>query len=473
MGSSRIEIEYANALSLPDSAAGELGASFETIGQSLPQHLEKVLSAVEANELGFWDIEGLRSSLPEVTKVTANVPAGTTDVLVLGIGGSSLGPRAMYEALCGPAHLRLPNAGRRLYFPDNSDPWKLAGLLSKLTPERTLVVVISKSGSTLETVATYLVVEKWLQNALGETRASAHTTVVTTPSQAPLRQLASSKGIACLEVPENVGGRFSVLTQVGQLPAMLAGMDIDGVLRGAARMRTICERRDLHQNPAAILAALNITHQRFGRSISVLMPYADALRAFSAWWAQLWAESLGKRHNRSGEVIETGMTALTAVGATDQHSQLQLFAHGPDDKLITLIQVTNAEQSLEIPITSGPFGYLGGQSLQDVLHAEQRATELALRAVNRPSLRITLPDLHPESLGELFFLFQAATALSGELLDINAFDQPGVEVGKRLTSAIIGRPGFDDELRQIRDWDAEPRPRAYYRDESSFSHDAE
>ena len=331
----------------------------------------------------------------------------------------------------------------------------------------------SKSGSTLETIATYLVVHEWLKRELGEERAHAHTAVVTSPGQVALRQVATARGMACLPVPENIGGRFSVLSTVGQLPSTLAGIDMQPILAGADRMRRVCENPELRQNPAGILAALNVAHYRLGRGTSVLMPYSDALRAFAAWWAQLWAESLAKRIDRSGALVETGLTALTAIGATDQHSQLQLFSHGPADKLLTLLRVATPDEDLDIPTVSGPFGYLGGQSLHRVLLAEQRATELALRSIDRPSLRITVPDLSSESLGELLFLFQATTAFAGEMLNINAFDQPGVESGKRLTSAIIGKPGYDKEVEQIREWESEPTRRAHYRDESSFSHEAD
>lgn len=240
-------------------------------------------------------------------------------------------------------------------------------------------------------------------------------------------------------------------------------------MNGARAMARACKSSDLTQNPAGILACIHALHSRHGRSTAVLMPYADALRPFGQWWAQLWAESLGKRHDRQGKLVEVGSTPLIAVGATDQHAQMQLFMDGPRDKLISFIEVRQARADVTIPARSGPFAYLGGHTMQGLLHAARRATSIALHSDRRPNLTLSVPCITPVTMGELFFLYEAATALAGETYDINAFDQLGVETGKRLTNAILGKPGFDLERDHIATIETQPSRRFHYSSPSSAS----
>jgi glucose-6-phosphate isomerase len=444
-----LRLDYALAM---DRGAGPEGglsdADLDAYAPRFEAGLRAVLAAVEAGTLGFWKLPSEGAPRAAVEDFARTLPASITDVLVLGIGGSSLGGRALYQALVGPPELVAATEGRRrLHFPDNSDPWLLVRLLGALRPERTLAIVISKSGGTVETAAQMLIVDKWL----GAHRTK-HMVAITDPERGTLRELARAEGLASFAVPPNVGGRFSVLTPVGLLPAALAGVDLGELLAGAAAMADACRRPSLRENPAGLLATLHVAHmERFGRNIHVLMPYADALRPFAAWFVQLWAESLGKRVDRQGRVVETGPTPLPAVGATDQHAQVQLFMEGPRDKLLTFIAVEDPGADVEIPRTEGPNAYLGGKSLAALLDAERRGTTLALAKDGRPSLTLTLPRVDARSLGALFFLYEAATALAGELLGIDAFDQPGVEAGKRLAFGLLGREGFEavgDEVRQ-------------------------
>ncbi|MBC7174000.1 MAG: glucose-6-phosphate isomerase, partial [Polyangiaceae bacterium] len=408
---------------------GPSDADLDALEARFADALEGVLAAVDAGKLGFWGLPDDMGAATSAVEFAKSLPTAITDVLVLGIGGSSLGGRALYQALIGPPELCRASTGRRrLHFPDNSDPWLLARLLRELRPESTLALVISKSGGTIETAAQMLIVDAWLGK-----HAQSQLVAVTDPESGTLRELVRTRGLRSFPIPSNVGGRFSVLTAVGLLPAALAGIDAPGLLEGAKSMADACRRPSLRENPAGLIAMLHVVHhERFGRNIHVLMPYADALRPLAAWYVQLWAESLGKRFDRSGNQVEKGPTPLPAVGATDQHAQVQLFMEGPRDKLVTFIAVENVEDDLAIPSTEGSNSYLGGHRLSALLDAERRGTTLALAQDGRPSLTISLPRLDARSIGALLFLYEAATAIAGELYDIDAFDQPGVEEGKRL-----------------------------------------
>jgi glucose-6-phosphate isomerase len=330
----------------------------------------------------------------------------------------------------------------------------MAAALARIDPRRVLVNVISKSGGTAETMAQYLVVRAWLEAALGAA-ASRHLVFTTDPARGALRELAARDGIATLDVPPAVGGRFSVLSPVGLLPAALSGIDITALLAGARQALERAGSGDLLRNPAALYAALlwaADTDQ--GAHIHVLMPYTDRLRELAEWFRQLWAESLGKRVDREGRVVNVGPTPLAAVGATDQHSQVQLFMEGPFDKVITFIRLERFAEDVPIPgldaaAPGEPGGlpadlaYLPGHTLGELLDAEYQATSAALAEMGRMSCTVTLPELTPGTLGELIMFLQLATGYAGVWYGIDPFDQPGVELGKRLTYAAMGRPGFE------------------------------
>lgn len=452
-----ISIDYGLAM------AGGIGekhapsdADLDAIAPEVAAAVTAVLERSRGGDLGFFSLPDDRRPLAAIDAWLETLSPAIEEVLVLGIGGSSLGGRAIYHALSGPPELARPAPGRRrLHFPDNSDPWQLAALLEQLPPQRTLAIVASKSGGTVETAAQYLAVRRWMAEALGEEAAQRHLVVITDPASGPLRELARAEKLTAFDIPPNVGGRFSVLTPVGLVPARLAGHDARAMLDGAAAMARACERSSVWENPAALLAALHVIHhRRHGRGTHVLMPYADALRPFAAWYVQLWAESLGKRRNRRGEVVEGGPTPLAAVGATDQHAQVQLFMEGPRDKLLTFVAVRQHPADLSIPASQGPFAYLGGHTFGSLLDAERRGTALALGRDGRPSITLRMDAVNATSLGALFFLYEAATAVAGELYDVNAFDQPGVESGKRLAAGLLGKPGTEDAAREARDSEA-------------------
>jgi glucose-6-phosphate isomerase len=400
----------------------------------------------ELGELGFFDLPGDRALSAQVLEFAAAARGKYRDVVLLGIGGSALGPVALRNALRPPFWNSLGDVERegapRLHVLDNVDPVTVGAILERVRLAETLFLVISKSGGTAETMSQYLIVRDRLSRAglpLGR-----HLVFVTDPSKGALRPIANAEGIPALDVPQNVGGRFSVLSPVGTLPAALIGIDIEALLAGAGDMARRCTSDNLSSNPAGAYAVLQwLADTKGGKRVQVLMPYADPLKDVAAWFVQLWAESLGKARP-SGEHV--GPTPLPAVGATDQHAQVQLFMEGPFDKTITFVAVRTPESDLVIPSAHSDvpdLAYLGGHSLWELLNAERRATTGALAARGRPSMTIELERIDAWHLGGLMMLLEIATAYAGSLYGINAFDQPGVELGKHFTYGIMGRPGFD------------------------------
>ena len=407
--------------------------------------------------LGFLDLPG-DAALHERTRAIAErMRAGTSDVVVLGIGGSALGPIALRTALLTPGWNTIGDYERggypRLHVLDNVDPRTIGALLERLDLARTLFVITSKSGGTAETMAQYLVVRGRLDEALGA-GARDRLVFVTDPEKGALRALARRESITTLDVPANVGGRFSVLAPVGLLPAALVGIDTNALLAGAGAMAELGLREEVAGNPPGTYALLQwLADTRLGKPIHVFMPYADALRDMAGWFVQLWAESLGKKA-RDGRHV--GPTPIAALGATDQHSQVQLFMEGPHDKTVTFLAVDVVDGELEIPSLHPDvpeLAYLGGHRLGELLDVERQATAGALARRGRPNMTLRLERVDAWHVGALFMFLEMATVIAGRLYDVDPMDQPGVELGKQFTYAMLGRPG-SDAARQ--EWDQLP-----------------
>ncbi|MGE0352488.1 MAG: glucose-6-phosphate isomerase [Gemmatimonadales bacterium] len=401
-------------------------------------------------EYGFYSLADQAANLKNIRSFAEGLGQAHEHVLVLGIGGSALGTRALLNSLKSPAWNELDDEARdffpRLTVLDNVDPGSVAGALARIDPRRVLVNVVSKSGGTAETLAQYLVVRQWLEDVLGAA-AYRHFVFTTDPTSGALREIARKEGIATLEVPPEVGGRFSVLSPAGLLPAALVGIDIGDLLTGARRALEEAEQDDLQENRAALFAALLwAADATEGARIHYLMPYTDRLREFAEWYRQLWAESLGKRLDRRGQVVHAGPTPVGSIGTTDQHSQMQLLMEGPFDKVVSFITVDEFENDVAIPAREGlpeELQYLQGHTLGQLLRAEYEATAAALASQGRMSMTLRLPRVDAESMGELFMFFQLAAGYAGAWYGVNPFDQPGVELGKRLSYAALGRPGYE------------------------------
>jgi len=406
---------------------------------------------VDAGRMGFVDLPDDSANAARVSVVADGFGQWFETIVVVGIGGSALGGMAIRDALLGSGWNERDEEGRdhfpRLYFLDNPDPMTAGRLFDRLDLRRTLFNIVSKSGSTAETMALYLVIEDRLRSAVGEEAVRGHLLFTTDPENGELARMAAEREIPRLEVPANVGGRFSVLSSVGLLPGAITGVAVNELLAGAARVRDLCRVDVLEENPAGMLAAaLHALDVDEGCPIHVLMPYSDRLRSFAAWFQQLWGESLGKRRGQTPEGVEVGPTPLPALGATDQHSLLQLLMEGPRDKVVAFLAVKDHGRSVAIPDVfpgSPALGYLGGHTLEELLDVEQRATGEALRREGRPNLTVEVDRLDAETLGGLFMLFEYATAFAGALYGIDPFDQPGVELSKQLTYGLFGRPGYD------------------------------
>jgi len=372
------------------------------------------------------------------------------NVLILGIGGSALGGMAVTEAILKPYWNFLTEEQRnnfpRIFFLDNIDPDQITGLLGVLDLKKTLVNVITKSGSTAETMSQYMIVKKILEQELGDDYRK--NIVATTDKQVGiLRQLADQEGYKTFFIPNDVGGRFSVFSAVGLLPFALVGIDIDEIISGVKDMDLALKNTDVWENVAAQNALIHyLMDTQKGKKLSVMMPYSSRLKYVSDWFVQLWAESLGKEINNNGDKVNCGTTPIKAVGATDQHSQIQLYNEGPNDKLINFIRIEEFDNIVEIPkvFEYTGVGYLGGKTINDLLNAEADATKVALVDFNRPNVTITLPKINGYFVAQLLYMFEVQTAIAGELYNINTFNQPGVEQAKNYTYALMGRAGYED-----------------------------
>jgi glucose-6-phosphate isomerase len=457
----RIRLDYSNFMaSRVEGGVDEAGFG-AGMAESFREAHEAVTRRKAEGDLGFMDLPYATDAVDRVVELADGFAQWFEDVVVLGIGGSGLGAMSLKEALLGPFWNAMSDEERdhfpRLHVVDNPDPHTFRMLLARLEPGRTMFNVVSKSGATAETMAQYLVARDWIESSVGEDKARGHFLFTTDQALGALRQIGEAEDIPMLAVPDNVGGRFSVLSAVGLLPAAVCGVDPRTLLAGAADMEERCRTDELAKNPAGVLATLlHHADTADGRPIHVLMPYADRLRPVALWFQQLWAESLGKAVLLTGEARATGPTPLAALGATDQHSLLQLLMEGPQDKAVLFVDVEDAEYDLAIPerhpgIPS--LSYLGGHSLGELLRVERAATAEALRREGRPNATFVLPRIGAHELGQLLMLFQLATVYAGALYGVDPLDQPGVELGKRLTYGLMGREGSD--VPEI----AEPDPR--------------
>lgn len=413
--------------------------------------------AVEKTALGFRKLPHDTKLADEVAALADEIRARCESFVVVGIGGSALGSIALHSALNHPEYNQLARPTRRgpcLFVPDNIDPERIAALLEVIDLDKTVFNVITKSGNTAETVGEFLVFRDALIKKLGVERHVKHIVITTDPERGELREIVKRFGYASLPIPSDVGGRFSVLSAVGLLSAAVTGIDIHKLLKGAAEMDALCRKsKKLWENPALTGAALHyLMDKAKGKNIQVMMPYAHALRDVADWFRQLWAESLGKRVDRTGKTVQTGQTPEKALGVTDQHSVLQLYLEGPFDKVVTFLTVEEFRATVPMPPAFPDFDavkYLGGRTLNELIAAEQRATELALTQRGRPSCAIRLQRVDEETVGALLYLLEMQTAYAGELYNINAFDQPGVEVGKNFTYGLMGRRGYEAKRREV------------------------
>jgi glucose-6-phosphate isomerase len=460
MAQRQIKLYYKNVMA--DVIGGEHGITsvqLKALAEKTSPLISKLNEERKAGKTPYRDLPFKKDVPRMVKKLVAEVKNGCENLIVLGIGGSALGNIALQTAL-NPYMYNLDEKqrrGPRLFVFDNIDPPQFASFLdwvgNKLN--KTIFNVISKSGQTSETAAQFLIVRKLLLNRLGRKGLRNQVIATTDRKRGTLRKIADDLNLQCLEVPDGVGGRFSVLSAVGLFSAAMCGIDIDSLLAGARSMDKKVGREDFYKNPAAILAAINYHFYNRGKKLSVMMPYSYGLKDLSDWYRQLWAESLGKAENLIGSEVHIGPTPIKALGATDQHSQIQLYREGPNDKLFTFLQVRDFGKNLKIgpaPDCAPELGFLAGKDLSTLLNNEKRATEYALLQDKRPCLTVLFDRVNAYTVGQFIYLYEVTTSFAGALFGINPYDQPAVELGKEATFALMGKQGdqYKKLARQIR-----------------------
>ncbi len=446
----RIRLDFNNLMADRLGNYGLSPAELEAAGRIAAQASQWFYAKRQAGKMDFFDLPATDRHLKASLKLAAKYKGKHDDLVVLGIGGSALGTSAIHSALNPATHNLQDKKARRgrprLWVLDNVDPEKLRAVLALLKAKKTLVNLISKSGTTAETSAQFLWIRQWLIKSLGK-NWSKNLVVTTDPAGGIMRQIVNREKLSSLEVPSGVGGRFSVLTAVGLFPLAMVGADVKSLLAGADQMRKMTLNENPWKNPARLYALSQYLLYQKGYRINVMMPYSDSLYPMADWFRQLWAESLGKRVDNQNRVVETGPTPVKALGATDQHSQLQLYIEGPRDKVITFMRVEKFRNDITIPRaypTIGDISYLGGKSFGQLLNAEALATALALSKNGRPNCSFIIPETGPRTVGQLVFLLETATAYAGGLFGINPMDQPGVEEGKRYAYGLMGKAGFEN-----------------------------
>lgn len=433
-----IELNFANIM---DTSIGDRGISEREVEAIKGKIAAAHKDIVQRKYPGLAFIDLLWQDTSEIEKTAEWVRNNFDDFLLLGIGGSALGPRAILDA-ASPFHNLTKKP--RVFIYDNVDPRTLSHILPILNIRKTAVNVITKSGSTAETMASFMVMWDELSKLFGE-KAAERFVAATDPEKGNLRKIARDVGLKALSIPPDVGGRYSVLSPVGLLLAEVIGIDSKEMLRGARDIHARCSEPEVWYNPAYLAGALlYLMGKEERRNINVMVPYADGLKSLSEWFCQLWSESLGK----AGE----GFTPYPSIGTVDQHSQMQLWMEGPEDKVVVFLRVQDYGMDVKIPEVFRDvegISYLGGHTLSELIRAEEESSELALAKNKRPNMTISVPSIDPYYLGQLFHFFEIVTAFTGFLLGINPFDQPGVEEGKNFTYGMMGKKGFEAKREEV------------------------
>jgi len=418
-----MNVDIGNVL-VEDAEPGLDRAQLDRLDERVANAHERIADGRAEGEFGYATLNlPAETDLGKIRRATEPF-TDSEAVLTVGIGGSALGAATLSTAL-GPSSVDH-------YVLDNVDPAHTAALLADLPLAETAVNVVSRSGTTAETLANFLVVRDAMREAGVDW---TDRTIVTTGQRGPLRDLVEAHDLPALDVPEGAPGRFAALSTVGLVPAAIQGHDVEAVLAGGKRGADALQG-SLFECPAYAYGAVAYALDRRGASINAVMPYAERLEPFAEWFAQLWAESLGTEGQ--------GQTPARALGVTDQHSQLQLYRAGPRDKLVTLLR-TRDRPECPIPETDiDDLAYLGGSDLGTLLDAEFEATEASLAAAGCPNVRIELERLDARNVGRLLYDMEAACILAGELYDVETFTQPAVEWGKRAARGLLGGGDFEE-----------------------------
>ncbi len=453
----RVTVDYTN---MTDRYLGKKGISAKTLKKH-EKIAEKAHAYVSQNRgkdelfMGWTELPYNQDEIvADILKTAEEIRAKFDNFVVLGIGGSALGPTMAFNALCHLHYNDLPKGkrgGPRFFVEDNVDPVRMKDLLDVIDVTKTCFNVISKSGATSETMTQYLIIADLLKKAGADVKE--HVIFTTDANRGNLVKISKELGgVKSYVLPDGVGGRFSELCPVGLLPAAVLGIDIEGLLQGAAYMDERCKTNKLNENPALLSATLQYIAMNDGKNIGVLIPYSDNLRYVSDWYAQLWAESLGKNVTLDGKPCNVGQTPVKALGVTDQHSQVQLYTEGPFDKVVTFLSVGSYKEKFPIPHGCEDIpdvSFLGGHTMEELIQAENKATAYALTKAGRLNYTINMPEVNAYTLGQLLYFFELQTAYAGAMFNVDTFNQPGVEAGKKATFALLGKPGYAEQKKEL------------------------
>ncbi len=455
-----IELNYRNVKQ--EVIGEENGLNIEEEFSSYKDTIHRIIADLNSNKdkpgqkLQWMNLGYNEETSWYVREFAAMVENRFDNVLILGLGGSALGGKAVCEALLPPYWNFLTKEQRnnypRIFFLDNIDPDQMNSLLKILDLKKTLVNVVTKSGSTAEVMAQYMVLKDLMEKELGDDYRK-NVIATTDKNIGILKQLSDQEGYKTFYIPDDVEGRFSVFSAVGLLPFALVGINIEEITQGIKDMDLALKNTDINYNIAAQNALIHyLMDVKRGKKISVMMPYSNRLRFVADWYCQLWAESLGKERDKDNNIVNTGQTPVKAIGVTDQHSQIQLYNEGPNDKIINFLRVKEFDTTLEIPNIFEYTGisYLGGKTMNQLFQAEADSTMASLIDYKRPNLTITIPKVTPYYLGQLLYMFEVQTAITGALYNIDAFNQPGVEQSKNYTYALMGRIGYEDSANELK-----------------------
>ena len=456
-----------------DFSVKEHGVTQQEINEILPEakicaaHLKKIMADPLARiKLNLEWVALFRQDKEQVVKIKklANqISKKFENIIFLGIGGSFLGLKAAQDALSAPYYNEFKSLRKkspRIYFEGNNlDPDTLSVLLKNLNPKKTFVIVISKSGETTETKAALILVEAWLKKSVGS-KYGRQILAITDPESGSLRKRVETEqkkdilSFRSLPLLKGVGGRFSEFN-MGLMHLAILGVNITELFLGAQEMFNRCNQDDLLKNPVYMYALLHtILYRKKAKSIAILMPFSGTLKSTADWYVQLLAESLGKKYHRKIEVgingierwltdkeslFSRGRTPISAAGTNDLHSIQQNNVEGENNKVVTFMRVEKFKTDLKIP---GKGDLLSGKSFCQLMQLAQEATEWALVSENRPNCTIIIPEVSAYNWGGLLFFFEMATAFEGELLNVNAFDQPGVEGYKNYMYYKLGKSGI-------------------------------
>ncbi len=440
-----MKFNYANAVT-------ENGIPYEEIGNAsdmLENVKERINEKLKGEYFALQLPYEMQLKATDIVRTATQIRENYENFVVVGMGGSSLGNQLLHFAFNGIYYNETHTP--RIYFLDNVDPDSTLTLLNSLNLEKTMFNIITKSGSTAETIENFLLITDILKEKRLDLKE--HLIFTTDPEKGLLRELSKETGIKTFDIPPLVGGRYSVLSPVGLLSAAVEGIDVPVLLRGAELMRLKIINSNATECAALLLPFLQyklFTEKHV--NINGMFVYSDGLSYFGNWYRQLLSESIGKKLDRDGNVVNKGITPIAVRGTTDQHSILQLFLEGPFDKFLILLAPKNYKNDRKIKgdiTNSESANYLKEKDYSELIKSEFLATQAALKKNGRPFVTLQIPQVREEEIGKLIYLFEYSVIALGEMLNVNPIDQPAVELGKKYTYGIMGRKGFEKEKEEF------------------------